>query len=275
MVEDSCQNRVMQNLKMDRMVLLYENQDELMKKLNLAAQIIQWEREQAGLKANEFAEVNEILKVQPDVVIGLSDHIDERACKVSKKLSEHGIQPILMEYKNVQQLKESVHKLGLLTGRTMEAKQWGDEVDNSLEQVKTAIAKSPVKKVYWEFDFKPNQIESGMDQGLTLAGTHLLNELLTFAGGTNIAEKERVEPTSSYAAMKEVEIMEANPDILFIPVGSSNLFSYTRPEKRRNWDKIEAVKENRLYEVNPETYDIGRLPETIVWLATHMHPDAF
>ncbi|WP_068774437.1 ABC transporter substrate-binding protein [Paenibacillus sp. FJAT-26967] len=273
--EDSCGNKIEQNLKLERMVLLYENQDELMNRLNLSSRIIPWDREQAGLKAYEWADLNEIQKAEPDAVIALSDHIDERACLLSDKLGNSGIQPLFFEAKNIRELQVAIRELGVLTGRATEAKQWVEEVNQSVQYVRNVVEKNTVKKVYWELSFQQDQANHAGYTGLTLPGTHWLNDVIKVAGGINIAEDESTGKSNPYVHLNESNIVEEDPDVIYTADYSKASTSFIHPDKRSGWSSIKAVKNRQIFEIKEQAYRLDKLPETITWLAEHLHPEVF
>jgi len=273
-IKDSCGNSIQNDVKLHSSIIFYENQDEFVNKLYPQIKIIPWERERAGMKASEYAEVSEIIKNKPDAVIAMTDHMDERSCTISRKLHEAGIQPLFFEYRTVGQLEVVIQKLGQIIGKDKVYMEWLNDLEKSKEKVRNAIGESEPKKVYWELAFQNDQTKKE-NQAITLAQDSFFNDVLRLAGGTNIADAELSDRENSYRLLSEKDIVRADPDIIFITKGSTERSLKAQLMERNNWPHIKAVKNDKIFEIEQETYYLVHVAESLLWMAEHINPDKF
>jgi iron complex transport system substrate-binding protein len=142
-------------------------------------------------------------------------------------------------------------------------------IDNTLNIV---MAASSMPKVYHEINIEPY-----MSVG---KGTYV-DELIKLAGGQNIFENA----TDSYPLVSSEALFDQNPDVMFFPLGmpgagGTQRFwgSFEEVQTRPAWDSINAVRNDKLYEVENGiivSRPGPRLIDGLEAIARIIHPELF
>ncbi len=99
-----------------------------------------------------------------------------------------------------------------------------------------------------KFDYVPKvYIELSNNPIYSVGKNSFLNEVVRLAGGTNIFE----ETEQPYFVPNQEEIIKKNPDfiLLIYPEANKKLV-----EKRMGWGEIKAVKNNKIYVLDPDLF---------------------
>lgn len=153
-----------------------------------------------------------------------------------------------------------VEELGKIMNLQEKAGEVAKHMTEVKQQVTDAVKDAEAKKVFLEFS-----------PGYTVGSGEFLDELITLAGGANIA--------SAVAGWHEVnaeEVITQNPAIIIYPdFGEEKSSILTAIEGRPGWDAIDAVKNNAMYMVsNDPLVRVGpRLADGLLEVAKVIHPD--
>lgn len=205
--------------------------------------------------------VEAVLAANADLVItGISIKEDGLAKLRSLNLPLYKFEP-----KSIDDIFANVLVLGQLTDKQKEAQELVDKMKKEIDQIKTAVgAVKPEqkKKVYIEFS-----------PGYTVGKGEFMDEVLTLAGGINIAAD-----TKGYNKINEEKIIQDNPAVIFYTTGTKDKAGQTLDQvikSRNGWDKIEAVKNNQLVGVNQDTLNRPgpRIVEGLLTIAKGIYPD--
>jgi iron complex transport system substrate-binding protein len=146
--------------------------------------------------------------------------------------------------------------------KTEKAAEVAKHMQDVRKQVTDAVKDAPKPKVYLEFS-----------PGWTVGKGEFLDEVITLAGGTNIADK-----TGWYQIDPEL-VVKANPDIIVyasmtVKQGEKNPI-LAEIEKRPGWETINAIKNKKLFEVDqdPLVRVSPRLADGLLEVAKKLHPD--
>ncbi|MGF7046756.1 iron complex transport system substrate-binding protein [Paenibacillus sp. DS2015] len=182
------------------------------------------------MKPNEEA----IIAAEADIVFtGIS--MSEEAVK---KLRDMGIQIFKTDPKTVDDILSNIELYGQITDHQAEAKvvtdQMKQERDEVIEAVKSVTAELK-KKVYVEFS-----------PGWTVGKGEFMDELITLAGGINVASD-----MVGWNEISEEKIIQDNPDVILY---SKNVIDDTTKKgldeiikARSGWDQITAVKNEAVF----------------------------
>ncbi|MFS0727940.1 ABC transporter substrate-binding protein [Paenibacillus sp. 1P07SE] len=152
-----------------------------------------------------------------------------------------------------------IEELGLIMDRQQEAGGVADQMRADKERVIEAVKDAPVKRVYLEFS-----------PGYSVGRGEFLDELLTLAGGENVAGDQQ-----GWFEIDPEQVLQSNPEIIIYPdIEGDN----TIPEQiasRPGWQEIDAVRNNELHAVtNDPLVRVGpRLTDGLLELARAIHPD--
>lgn len=153
-----------------------------------------------------------------------------------------------------------VEELGKIMNLQEKAGEVAKHMTDVKQQVTDAVKGAEAKKVFLEFS-----------PGYTVGSGEFLDELITLAGGVNIA--------SSVAGWHEVnaeEVITQNPEIIIYPdFGEEKSSILTTIESRPGWETIDAVKNKNMHMVtNDPLVRVGpRLADGLLEVAKVIHPD--
>lgn len=212
-------------------------------------------------KIGDFTGINleKIIELNPDLVIsyGPGDG-DENA-----RLREAGIEVIGFEPESIDEIIETINKIGQLTGKESEAKALTESMIKKRDEIINKIKNAPKVKVFYEIWHDP----------LMAAGPgSFMDHLMTLAGGDNIAKDAKDE----YPQFDLEQLIERNPDVY--------LTSADMPEKtpeammaRPGFENISAMKSGRVYVLEPNIVSRPgpRIVEALEIVAKAIHPEIF
>jgi len=192
-------------------------------------------REKPKVSAFTSAKIGEILKLQPDFVVGFSDIQAE----IAGELIRNGIEVWISNHRSVEGILDYVRRLGALVGAAAKANAYADELERGLDAIEreaAALARRP--KVYFEeWDEPP------------ITGIRWVAELVRIAGGDDIFPERAAEPLAKQRILEDAgEVVRRAPDIIL----GSWCGKKFRPDKvaaRPGWNAIPAVRDGELHEI--------------------------
>ena len=181
------------------------------------------------------AKIGEILKLQPDFVVGFSDIQSEIAAALIKQ----GIEVWISNHRSVDGILDYVRRLGALVGAADKANAYADELRRGLDTIAAQAATLPRRpRVYFEEWDEP-----------LITGIGWVAELVRIAGGDDVFPAQSAESLARHRILADPgEVIAQSPDIIF----GSWCGKKFRPEKvaaRPGWDAIPAVRDGELHEI--------------------------
>jgi iron complex transport system substrate-binding protein len=192
-------------------------------------------REKPKVSAFTSAKIGEILKLQPDFVIGFSDI----QADIAGELIKRGVEVWISNHRSVAGILDYVRRLGALVGAADKANAYADELQRGLQASEREAARLPQRpKVYFEeWDEPP------------ITGIRWVAELVRIAGGDDIFPERAQEPLAKARILEDPdEVIRRAPDIIL----GSWCGKKFRPEKvaaRPGWNAIPAVRDGQLFEI--------------------------
>lgn len=175
-------------------------------------------------------------------------------------LRERGLNVYVSDFYDVEGIMKFVLDAGKLVRKEKEAEKIVSKMKERIKRVKEKVSKIESKPlVYFE----------ALSLGKTRSSGSLTNDLITRAGGINIAEDEPVP----FPILSQEFIIKKNPDVIIIKKYGAS------PEdikKRDGWQSLKAVKSNRIF-VSP-SYFTGytlRCLDGLEQYAKWFYPEAF
>lgn len=192
-------------------------------------------REKPKVSAFTSAKIDEILKLQPDFVVGFSDI----QADIAAELVRRGVEVWIANHRGVGEIIDYVRRLGALVGVAGKADAFADELQRGLDAIAAASARLPARpRVYFEeWDEPP------------ITGIRWVSELIAIAGGDDIFPERAAEPLAKGRILEDSsEVIRRAPDII---IGSwcGKKFRPDRVAARPGWDAIPAVRDGELHEV--------------------------
>lgn len=202
--------------------------------------------------------IEKIIDLNPDLVL-VSVHFPKDAVA---KLESLGIAVVgLYTDESFDGVYSNIENTGYLLSAEEQAEQLVRQMKQTVSRVEEKVKDLEKPSVYYVVDF-------GEYGDFTAGGNTFINQLITMAGGINIAAD--VEGWS-YSLEK---IIEKDPDLL---VCSAYWGTKERLEKAVGYKDLTSVQEGRLYEVDNNMIDRQgpRLARGLESLARIFHPEAF
>lgn len=177
--------------------------------------------------------IEAIVDLTPDLVVA-STHVSE---EVIGKLRETDI-PVafLNEQEGFEGTYSAITNIGLLTGTEEEAEKVVTEMKVKVEEIAnklSALNKEDKPKVYYAVGFG--------EKDSTAGGNTFIGEMITLAGGDNIAKD-----IEGWSFSKEL-IAANEPDIIIVPSERDMISGMQTTDFYKD---LKAVKEGQVYEIN-------------------------
>ena len=192
-------------------------------------------KQKPKVSAFTSAKIGEILKLQPDFVVGFSDI----QADIAAELIRHGVEVWISNHRSVPGILDYIRRLGALVGAADRANAYADGLQRGLgaiERDSASLQRRP--KVYFEeWDEPP------------ITGIRWVAELVRIAGGDDIFPERALEPLAKARILADAdEVIRRAPDIIL----GSWCGKKFRPEKvaaRPGWNAIPAVRDGQLFEI--------------------------
>ncbi|MCJ0825803.1 ABC transporter substrate-binding protein [Luteimonas sp. 50] len=192
-------------------------------------------REKPKVSAFTSAKIDEILKLEPDFVVGFSDI----QADIAAELIRRGVEVWISNHRSVDGILDYVRRLGALVGVAAKADAYAAGLQQGLDAIARQAAALPRRpKVYFEeWDEPP------------ITGIRWVAELVRIAGGDDIFPERAAESLAKQRILEDPgEVVRRAPDIIL----GSWCGKKFRPEKvaaRPGWAAIPAVRDGELHEV--------------------------
>lgn len=192
-------------------------------------------KEKPKVSAFTSAKIDEILKLQPDFVVGFSDI----QADIAAELVRRGVEVWISNHRSVDGILDYIRRLGALVGAAARANAYADELQRGLDAIAQEASRLPRRpKVYFEEWDEP-----------IITGIRWVAELVRIAGGDDVFPELSVEPLAKARILANGDpVIERAPDIIL----GSWCGKKFRPEKvaaRPGWDAIPAVRDGELHEI--------------------------
>jgi iron complex transport system substrate-binding protein len=192
-------------------------------------------REKPKVSAFTSAKIGEILKLEPDLVIGFSDI----QADIARDLIKAGVEVWISNHRSVVGILDYIRRLGALVGAAAQADAYACEAEAKIAEVERAalhIARRP--RVYFEEWDEP-----------MISGIRWVAELVRIAGGDDVFPELAAKSLARDRIIADPdEVVRRAPDIV---IGSwcGKRFRPERVAARKGWDVIPAVRAGELHEV--------------------------
>lgn len=207
-----------------------------------------------GMEAN----IEAIVALQPDLVLASSSMNGPAV----EKLRGLNLTVLATDPKTYDEVINKIGQIGAIMDKPDEALEVANHMKDVRQQVQDAVKDAAKPKVYLEFS-----------PGWTVGKGEFLDEIITLAGGTNIADQ------ASWYEIDPEKVIEQNPDVIVyaslnVKEGEKNPI-LDAIEKRPGWEAIAAIQNQKLYEVEQDPLvRVGpRMAEGLLEVAKKLHPD--
>lgn len=196
----------------------------------------QAKKEKPVVSAFTSANIDKILELNPDFVIGFSDIQAEIAAGLIKQ----GVEVHIFNHRTVDEIFNMIQQLGSLIGAGDKAEKYIGETEKNLETIRQNSSKLSRKPlVYFEEWYEP-----------MISGIHWVTELIEIAGGVDCFPEHQNKPLAKDRIISDHrEVIKRNPDII---LGSwcGRKFRTDKVVKREGWNQISAIKNKQMFEID-------------------------
>lgn len=185
------------------------------------------EKESIGDFANPSVE--KILSLQPDLVLASSMHQE-----VVESLEGLEIAVMVLDAQNIDEIKGNIEMLAVMTDSQAAAESLLQNINSDLalvDQKIATISDEEKKSVYFEVWSEPI---------MTIGPNTFIHELITRAGGNNIAYDSQVD----WPEFSLEQLIARQPEVMIYAHGAETVDAISN---RPGWESIPAVSEGRIH----------------------------
>ena len=180
------------------------------------------------------ARFDKIEALSPDLVLAFSDLQADLAAALTRR----GIAVVTFNQRSVDEIFQMIRMLGGLVGCQAEAVALAATLGEGLDRVRESAARLPSRlRTFFEEWDDP-----------LISGIKWVEELVEIAGGAPIFPELANARLAVDRVVSPSEVARRNPDVIF----ASWCGKKVQPERIRTsagWDRIAAVRDNRIYEI--------------------------
>jgi len=180
-----------------------------------------------------------ILSLEPDLVLATGGVQAE----VLGRMEELGLTAYAVNPTTFDQTVHTIREIGKMAGASARA----EEIARDMEERAAAIARQvsegeaagrPRPRVFYEIFYENNV--------WTVGSGSIISDLISLAGGQNIGDVD----ASDYYEFSVERLMAENPEVYL--VGSGSMSNPGDITQRPGWDRIDAVKNGRVYVIDED-----------------------
>jgi iron complex transport system substrate-binding protein len=196
-------------------------------------------KEKPGVGSYMNLNVESIISLSPDLVIATKDGNSKEDVEL---LREAGIQVYVVDPRNVIEAVSTIEEIGNICGVSEKARQLVEELKRRLDYIESVARAGKRPLVFLQINLKPI---------MTVNKNTFHNDLIRLAGGINMTADEPV----TYPRISIEEVISKRPDVIIISsMERGGEFEKAREEWMK-WKSIPAVKNNRVYLIDPDLID--------------------
>jgi iron complex transport system substrate-binding protein len=200
-----------------------------------------------------------IVAKRPDVVIGVSSATDPAKAREMERL---GLKVTLISLASVNDILNSIKSIARLLGRSQAGEKLVTRITLQMDQVKERVAPAPRRSTLLLVGLRPL---------IAVGGKNFIDELITLAGGKNIAG----DATQPWLNLPDEYVVARAPQVI-IEAGMGS----ERDQAVQHWadlKSIPAVQQGRVYRYPSDKIlrPGPRVGEGLEEIARLVHPECF
>lgn len=183
--------------------------------------------------------ISKIIAAKPDLVLGFSDIQKD----IARELIGAGLNVFISNQRSLSEILQNILSLSSMIGVAVEGQSYVSFLQATLAEISNEaqnLKKRP--RIYFE------EWDDPMISAIKWVG-----ELIEICGGVNIFPEYSQGSLASQRMPKSDDVVEANPDIIFVCWCGKKMKKETIRE-RKNWGEINAVKNDLIIELEPEIF---------------------
>jgi iron complex transport system substrate-binding protein len=201
-------------------------------------------------------DVERVVELDPDLVFATGG-VQE---KFVVQLEGLGVPVITLDPDDLGEVLQGIDLAGRATGAKNTANELVENMYGRITQIASKVENVQKPKVFWVVWYPP----------LYTAGKGtFVSELIAKAGGINLGDAGM-----DWFVYSTETLLEEDPDVIIM--GAHGLTPVDM-EPLAGWDDLKAVRENRVYSINPDIASRAgpRLVDALEEIAGYLHPDLF
>jgi len=214
-------------------------------------------------KVGPYTDINieAVINLEPDLILGTGSGNLRGQIRQLERLGF----PVYVVYpRNFDGIMTTIRRIGKIVGRESEGEAIFREMRQRVEEVSRRVAGRDKPKVF---------LQIGRDPIFTVSKGSFAHDLISIAGGDNIAKDARIP----YPSFTLEEVILKAPEVLIISSMYVDRNHSQWLEEWKKWRVLPAVKNNRLYTIDSDLVDrpSPRIVEGLEQMAHIIHPEAF
>jgi iron complex transport system substrate-binding protein len=180
------------------------------------------------------ADVERILALRPDLVVGFSD----LQADIARDLVRRGVAVLVTNQRSVAEILQTIRAVTAMVGRGEAGEALAVELAAGLARLADAAASLP-RRPRCFFEEWPDPL---------IAGIRWVSELLEIVGGDDVCAEARAHPEAKGRVMSPQEVARRDPEVV-VASWCGKKASRARIAAREGWSAVRAVRDDQLYEV--------------------------
>ncbi len=194
-------------------------------------------REKPKVSTYLEADVEAIVALRPDLVIGFSD----LQADMARDLVRRGLDVLVTNQRSIEEILRTIAVVGAVVGRAAQAERLSDQLRAGLREIEARAAQLPRRpRVFFEEWPEP-----------LIAGIRWVSELVEVAGGEDVFPELRSAGLGKDRIVSPAEVARRDPQLVI----ASWCGKKVKPAvilERPGWEGVSAVRSGRVVEVKSE-----------------------
>lgn len=185
------------------------------------------------------ANIDKILELEPDLVLGFSDIQKD----IAKDLIGAGVNTFIANHRSLDEIQNYILWLGSMVGKASEAEKLNAKLDVQKKlalDFTSSLKERP--KVYLEEWDEP-----------AISGIRWFSEIVELCGGVDIFSEKSQASLAKDRYVNFDEVVESNPDFI-LPCWCGKKVDVDSIKSRDGFEGIKAVKNNQIFELDPAVF---------------------
>ena len=206
-------------------------------------------------------DVERILALQPDLCIGIKDG---NPLVVVEQLEKLGVPVFAVDAVDLQSTMESIEAIGGLLNAASRAQAITDDMRRRIRRVADTAARAVQKPRVF--------VQIGVSPIVSVGEDTFINELITLAGGINVAAGPNPYPRFSVE-----QVIALAPDVMVISSMARETVFEEVKARWMQWPAIPAVRRQAVFIAPTNIFDrpTPRLVDGLEQMARYIHPELF
>jgi iron complex transport system substrate-binding protein len=180
------------------------------------------------------ADFERVLALRPDLVVGFSD----LQADIARELVRRGVPVLVTNQRSVAEILQTIRAVTAMVGRPEAGQALAAELEAGLRAAAEGASRLPRRPRAF-FEEWPDPL---------IAGIRWVSELMEIAGADDVCAEARSSQAARGRIFEPAEVARRDPELV-VASWCGKKASRARIAGRPGWDRVAAVREDRLYEV--------------------------